>query len=338
MKTIAMCFSLLPFPRCRVYSLANCCSENFYKFRRSSGGSCSYKVLCSTNYELEGGYSRRWTRRSIHSKTGGNKESLTSNSSIRHNIIPERSNDSDKLETPKVRRIRKLSIRNNVISKSASTGVDTYGVEKAEIESDRHYADLAKLATIICFDIETTGFAREKDRIIEFACQDLRGGDNSTLQTLVNPERHVPNEQIHGISTQMVNRDDIPRMKDFIPILLEYVRSRQLPGGVVVLVSHNGRTFDVPFLKKEFSRCSYEIPSDWLFADTLPLARLVVKAKGSKVPSRISLQALREHYGIPLIGSAHRALSDVHALALVLQRITYDLKLPVSGLIQGSFK
>lgn len=335
-----MCFSLLQFPRCRIHSFANCWWESFYKFCGTSGSSCSYKVLCSNNYEIEGGYSKRWTRRTINSKSGGNKESLTSDTRSRHNIVPETTNDSDsyKLETTKVRRSRKLSIRNNVISKSASTEVNTYGVETEEKGSDQYYADLAKLATIICFDIETTGFAREKDRIIEFACQDLRGGENSTLQTLVNPERDVPNEKIHGISTHMVNRYDIPKMKDFIPVLLKYIRSRQIPGGVVVLVSHNGKSFDVPFLKKEFSRCSYEIPPDWLFADTLPLARLVVKAKGSKVPSRISLQALREHYGIPLIGPAHRALSDVHSLALVLQRLTCDLKLPVSGLIQGSFK
>lgn len=69
-------------------------------------------------------------------------------------------------------------------------------------------------------------------------------------------------------------------MKDFIPVLLKYVQSRQLPGGVVILVSHNGKTFDVPFLKREFARCSYEIPEDWLFADTIPLARAVMKTKG----------------------------------------------------------
>ncbi|KAI3445397.1 hypothetical protein Pfo_002062 [Paulownia fortunei] len=340
MKTIAMCFSLLQFPRCRIHSLGNSWWESFYKLGRSSGGSSSYRVLCSNNYEPEGGHSRRWTRRTINTKAGGSNESSISNTSIRHEIIPEISSESNsyKLETTKVQRSRKIGIRSKIISESASTKLNTFKVETTEVESDQYYTDLAKLATIICFDIETTGFGRERDRIIEFACQDLRGGENSTFQTLVNPERDVPNEQIHGISTRMVNRYDVPRMKDFIPILLQYVRSRQLPGGVVVLVSHNGRTFDVPFLKKEFSRCSYEIPPDWLFADTLPLARTVMKSKGSKVPSKISLQALREHYGIPLIGPAHRALSDVHSLALVLQRLTYDLKLPISGLIQGSFK
>ncbi|KAL0335456.1 UNVERIFIED_CONTAM: Exonuclease DPD1, chloroplastic/mitochondrial [Sesamum radiatum] len=83
-------------------------------------------------------------------------------------------------------------------------------------------------------------------------------------------------------------------MKDLIPIFLQYVRSRQIPGGVVVLVSHNGRTFDVPFLKKEFSRCSYEIPSDWLFADTLPLARAVMKSKGVSLVSLLVKSSFKD--------------------------------------------
>lgn len=207
-----MCFSLLQFPRCRVHSFANGWWESFHKLCRI-GGSGNYKVLCSNNYEIEGGYIKRWTRRTINSKAGGNKESLSKNTSSRHNIIRETTNncDSYKLENTKVRRSRKLSVSNNVISKSASTEVNTYGLETEEKGSDQYYDDLAKLATVICFDIETTGFAREKDRIIEFACQDLRGGENSTLRTLVNPERDVPNEQIHGISTHMVNRCDIPK-------------------------------------------------------------------------------------------------------------------------------
>ncbi|KAL7120021.1 hypothetical protein ACP275_02G097700 [Erythranthe tilingii] len=348
MKAIAMCFSLLQFPRCRIHSLANSCFENFHKLGKSSGVSSSYRVLCSNNYDPQGGHnsSRKWTRRTINTNanTGGNiSDKLISNKSIiGHEIVPQASTDlsSYKLETSKVQqRSKKIVVQNKIVSESTTTTkLDECKVETTEIESEQYYDELAKLATIICFDIETTGFSRDRDRIIELACQDLRGGDNSTFQTLVNPEQYVPNEKIHGISSRMVNRYDVPRMKELIPILVQYVRSRQMPGGVVVLVSHNGRTFDVPFLKNEFSRCSFQIPQDWLFADTLPLARSVMKSKGPKVATKISLQALREFYGIPLIGPAHRALSDVHSLALVLQRLTYDLKMPISGLIKASFK
>lgn len=69
-------------------------------------------------------------------------------------------------------------------------------------------------------------------------------------------------------------------MKDLIPILTKYIRSRQIPGGFNLLAAHNGRTFDVPFLIKEFSRCSEEIPDNWLFLDTLPLARELMKLNG----------------------------------------------------------
>lgn len=68
-----------------------------------------------------------------------------------------------------------------------------------------------KVVAVLVFDIETTGFCKNRDRIIEVAVQDLHGGKNSTFQTLVNPERYVPNAHIHGISTHMVNKPDIPR-------------------------------------------------------------------------------------------------------------------------------
>lgn len=70
------------------------------------------------------------------------------------------------------------------------------------------------------------------------------------------------------------------RMQDLIPIMLKFVESRKLDGKPVVFIAHNGRKFDVPFFIREFRRCSFEIPSDWLFVDTLPLARKLVKPDG----------------------------------------------------------
>lgn len=53
-----------------------------------------------------------------------------------------------------------------------------------------------------------------------------------------------------------------------------------MAGKPVLWVAHNGRRFDVPFIIKEFQRCSEEVPADWLFMDTLPLARQLVKPDG----------------------------------------------------------
>ncbi|XP_022876577.1 exonuclease DPD1, chloroplastic/mitochondrial-like [Olea europaea var. sylvestris] len=313
-----MCFSVLQIPRCKIHTLTNSWRGSLYKLGRDSVSNSSVEVLGSHKYELEGGYCRKWIRRSVNTKTGGKNDTMSSKTSLRHEMSEE----------------------------TSSIKLNTYALETTEQKRSQSYVsqkiadnkDLERLVTIIAFDIETTGFGREKDRVIEIAFQDLRGGKNSTFQTLVNPGRYVPNTNIHGISSNMVNRSDVPSMKQLIPLLLKYIQSRQIPGGVVVLIAHNARTFDVPFLKREFSRCSCEIPPDWLFIDTLPLAHAVMKSKGSKVPSKVSLPALGEYYDIPLVGSAHRALSDVHLLAQVLQRLTHDLKLPISGLLQSSFK
>ena len=49
----------------------------------------------------------------------------------------------------------------------------------------------------------------------------------------------------------------------------------------VVFIAHNGRRFDIPFIISEFERCSVEIPSNWLFLDTLPIARQLAKEDGN---------------------------------------------------------
>ncbi|KAJ4969212.1 hypothetical protein NE237_015913 [Protea cynaroides] len=297
-------------------------SENFHTLRSNHGRSCSFKLLGSNSHGPSGeGLGRGKWKRSITTKVEENKDTQSSKfGNLRHELLDGTVSTSTKLH---IKEPQLLKFERTQYSDIQQTNVDIKEMEQ--------------LLTIFVFDIETTGFSRQTERIIEFALQDLLGGENSTFQTLVNPERYVLNSHVHGITTKMVNRPDVPRMEDLIPILKDYVRSRQKPGGVVLWVAHNARVFDVPFLINEFSRCSYEIPSDWLFLDTLPLARLLMKSNGSKLSST-SQQALREYYELPLVGSAHRAMSDVKILSQILQKLTFDLKLPVSELLERSFK
>ncbi|KAG8063711.1 hypothetical protein GUJ93_ZPchr0003g16551 [Zizania palustris] len=163
------------------------------------------------------------------------------------------------------------------------------------------------------------------------------GGKNSTFQTLINPEKDVRNAYVHGISSSMVCRPDVPRFGEFIPVLLQYVLSRQIADKPVMWVAHNGRNFDVLFLMHEFQRCKIEMPGDWLFVDTLPIAKQLVDSNGEKLKS-VSLENLREHYKIPLAGSAHRAMQDVTSLCYVLQKLTFELKLTIPQLLEKSFR
>lgn len=197
--------------------------------------------------------------------------------------------------------------------------------------------DLSSLLTVIVSDLETTGLHRVKERIIEIAAQDLAGGENSTFQSLINPGVPILNASIHGIRNDMVCRPEVPRMEEMIPIFLRYVQSRQKPGGYVMIVAHNGKTFDFQFLINEFNRCSYEIPPNWLFFDSLPLARESMKSVDATVKPKASLSALGDYYNLVRDGDAHRALSDVLLLSQVFQRLTIDLKLSVSDLVLRSY-
>ncbi|KAL9332463.1 hypothetical protein ACSQ67_002073 [Phaseolus vulgaris] len=317
MKTGSMIFSLLYLPRCRIQRLANYWGETFHSFSSTCGNNSSIRPLSYRIYGLQGGQRKKWTR-PITTNTEG--KGNTKSKSIKHEILSETIIEGATVDVNKTQLDQFQEIQYRDIQK--------------EIAQNK---DLSSLFTIIVFDIETTGLSREKERIIEIAFRDLEGGENSTFQTLINPQCKVPNSHIHGITTQMVNKPDVPRMEDLIPILLQYVRSREKPGGHVLFVGHNARCFDVPFIMNELRRYSMNIPSNWLFLDTLPLARELMKSGGTKLSST-SLPALRDLYGIKVDGSAHRAMVDVNTLSLVLPRLTRDLKLTLSALVKKSFK
>lgn len=191
-----MCLSILRVPKCRIDTLANFCFRNFHNVSSNNGRSSRFRVLCSERYGLEGGYSRRWIRRPITTKTEGrtnttqrNKPSKISHEVLETKVLSSTTVNVDKTEIGEFQKLQYCDIRQKIAENK----------------------DLASTVTVITFDIETSGLHRTNDRIIEIAFQDLHGGENSTFATLVNPERSVLNGHIHGITTDMVCRPDIPR-------------------------------------------------------------------------------------------------------------------------------
>ncbi|KAG0551458.1 hypothetical protein BDA96_01G425400 [Sorghum bicolor] len=303
-------------------SLSSICCGNFHLLRNSIGDTCSI----------------RWLK--YHSRL------------IYETFLSSRRHQSRPLSTTvlarSTRKGSKQSFSNSrhLHGKSVESSIEVFKQSELEQLKSLHCYNVEEEfsgvktewpATILVFDIETTGFSRREDRIIEFAVRDLMGGKNSTFQTLINPEKEVRNAYVHGISNSMLCRPDVPRFGELVPILLQYVWSRQMDGKPVLWVAHNGRSFDVPFLIFEFRRCKLEMPGDWLFVDTLPIARQLVDSDGSKLSS-VSLKNLRERYNIPLTGSAHRAMQDVTTLCYVLQKLTFELKLTVPQLLEKSFQ
>ncbi|EOY06636.1 hypothetical protein QUC31_016167 [Theobroma cacao] len=322
----AVSFSLLQFPRCRIQPLPHfqstyvgCLPHKFDILRHSFKAFSKFKLLGSHDFEpFQGTTNRTQVLRPRSTESG------------------LRTRDKEKGERSNVRHeFLDGQVQASTISSSVSSCLSSiqYCDAKRQILESQ---DPKQFVRVFVFDIETTGFCKESGRIIEIAIRDLMGGKNSCFHTLINPEQHVPNSHIHGITTNMVNQPDVPRMKDFIPILLHYIRSRQqIPGSLALFIAHNARCFDLPFLVKEFSRCSMDIPPNWLFLDTLPLARQMMKLNGSRL---FSLQALCEHFDIQAVDATHRAMSDVNLLSVILERMTVDMKLTIADFLEKSFQ
>jgi DNA polymerase-3 subunit epsilon len=152
--------------------------------------------------------------------------------------------------------------------------------------------------TFICMDCETTGLDVDKDRIIEIAITKFTFNEIlEEFETLVNPEKPIPEEsiKIHHITDEMVQH--APLMKDVLPRALEMI-------GNHIIVGH-GVKFDVDMVRKAAERVG--VPTKIAhnpMLDTLRMARLYGESPIN------SLEQLRKHFNIEEEG-AHRAMSDV---------------------------
>ena len=151
---------------------------------------------------------------------------------------------------------------------------------------------------IAVIDLETTGFRPRSDRVVEIAVVTLSLPDLSIcdeFDTLLNPERDIGAQHIHGISPDMVV--GAPTFREVAAILAEHVHD-------AVLVCHNIR-FDIPFLAHEFTRAG------GVFHPGTPRCTLAATRQKLSV-------ACRDH-DIPL-SDAHSALADARATALLARK------------------
>ena len=152
---------------------------------------------------------------------------------------------------------------------------------------------------IAVIDLETTGFRPRSDRVVEIAVVTLSLPDLSIcdeFDTLLNPERDIGAQHIHGISPDMVV--GAPTFREVAATLAEHVHG-------AVLVCHN-IGFDVPFLAHEFTRAG------GVFHPGTPRCTLAATRQKLSV-------ACRDH-DIPL-SDAHSALADARATALLARKM-----------------
>lgn len=116
----------------------------------------------------------------------------------------------------------------------------------------------------IVFDIETTGFSRTNDHIIEIAATEyVDGRPTKTFHRYVNPRKHIPS----GITRLTgVRNSDVSNAPIISAIKWDVVNFF----GSAPLVGHNIRAFDLPFLETQLN---YHFQNPLI--DTLQLSQKV---------------------------------------------------------------
>ncbi len=166
-------------------------------------------------------------------------------------------------------------------------------------------------STFVVFDIETTGFSSEQDRIIEIGAVKIENGQViDRFNELINPKISIPYKitELTSISNDMVK--DCKTIEDVLPRFLDFV-------GDSVVVAHNAE-FDTGFIKSKCRNIGLKFKNGII--DTLPLARfLFPQLKKHK------LNVICDHLKISL-ENHHRAVDDAKATGDILLKCFDMLK------------
>ena len=178
-------------------------------------------------------------------------------------------------------------------------GVEAYLVDDLKgIVTESHNQSLQ--ADYVVFDLETTGFSPETNKIIEIGAVKVQNGAIvDRFSTFVNPEVPIPFriEQLTSIRDDMVI--DAPVIEDILPKFMEFCKG-------CIMVAHNA-DFDMSFIKKNCMRQGIECNPT--IVDTVGLARVLLSNL-----NRFKLDTVAKALGVSL-DNHHRAVDDAACTA-----------------------
>ena len=162
------------------------------------------------------------------------------------------------------------------------------------------------------FDIETTGFNKEKDRIIEIGAVKVQNGETvDTFSTFINPEIPIPEKitELTSITDDQVK--DAQTIREVLPQFMKFCEG-------AVLVAHNAG-FDTGFIENKARDLGLG-ELDHTVVDTLELARGLYNQL-----KRYTLDSVCKHLGISL-ENHHRAVDDAGATAEIFKKCQIELQ------------
>lgn len=220
-----------------------------------------------------------------------------------------------------------VALLNQLLRASSAFACDTTGMWRLTLWDARvQRLDEIEFVTL---DVESTGLAPGRHRVIEVGAVIVRGGEPGThFQRLINPGRKIPQfiTRFTGISEAMVKKAG--SATEILPRLHQFIDNRPIVG-------HN-IGFDLGFLSYEAQHVGldFEFPLEGI--DTIGLARRYLTGM-----RRASLDRVATALHLP-IHTRHRALPDAmltaQVFALLLARAREegcetldDLRQAISG-------
>lgn len=177
-------------------------------------------------------------------------------------------------------------------------------------------------STCMIFDLETTGFNRSTDRIIEIAaikCQGKKVIDE--FHQYVKPDSKNISQKISdltGITNEQVK--DEPEEDVAIPKFIDWYYDTSKAPVPEFVVGHNGVKFDCEFIKFACRRQRITYPFQ-IGIDTLTIAKDVLASEGLQ---NYKQTTIAEHYGVKY--DAHAAINDAKALHEIYLLLIDDMK------------
>lgn len=174
------------------------------------------------------------------------------------------------------------------------------------------------MSKILFLDIETTGFSRDWDEIIEVAAilvDEATGKDIDSFHEYIKPHRNIT-PKITEL-TRITNAK-VANCRSESSVLMDFSEWMTLSKPDIV-VGHNCKAFDLNFIQARCNKLSISWNTPTNIVDTLALARQMNKAglistENNKQPT------LAAYYGIQY--EAHSAIEDVKALIKIYNKMT----------------
>ena len=167
-------------------------------------------------------------------------------------------------------------------------------------------------------DIETTGFSREWNEIIELAAVLYDSDRKEMLDSFhmyAKPTRGIPANitELTGITNEKVA--NCKPEWEMMLMFCDWFDSHHIDA----IIGHNCKAFDLQFIKAKSDKYSLHWNGDRInVIDTLALARQM-KKKGTLPTENLKQVTIGQYYGINY--EAHSALADVRALIQIYNKM-----------------